>query len=145
MTPSRYKKEVDTDYDHEIPGVAVDTNPKAEKLKAAFTAEINRLLAEELVSIEQVAAVIASADSIKQLGAPHPDIVQDLIAHELLDICETFGNMDFETADRAYEDFRTDYLLGVTPRVPKIPYPVRESGIRSRCENIRLQLFKTLP
>lgn len=135
---------MDTDYDYEIPRVAVDTDPQAEDLKAAFSSQINRLLAEDLISTEQVAAVLASADSIRQLGTPQSDIVQDLIARKLLAICEQFGNMDFETADRAYDDFRTDYLLRVTPRVPKLPSINWESGIRSRSENIRLQLLKTL-
>lgn len=145
MAPNQQKDTADTDYDHEIPGVVVDTNPKAEDLKAAFQFQMNKLLAEELVSTEQIAAVIASADSIKQLGIPQTDIFKDLVARKLLAVCEQFGNMDFETADRAYDDFRTNYLLSINPRVPKFPAPSRESGIRARCETIRLQLFKTLP
>jgi len=144
MTPARLKKTMDTDYDYDIPGVAVDTDPKAEDLKAAFAVRINKLLAKELVSPEQVAAVIASADSIRQLGTPQSDIVKDLIAEQLLDVCETFGNMDFETADRAYDDYRTNYLLGVIPRLPKFPSADRKSGIRSKSEYIRLKLFKIL-
>ncbi len=145
MAPKIRGNETATDYDHEIPGVVRDTDPNVEELKSSLSAKIKFLLAGGLITGEQVADFIVSADSIKKLAAPkQADPVKDLIARTLLETFNRYKNIHLDSAERAYDDFRTDYLIGMTPRVPYFERTSPENDISSRNRTLRQQLFKIL-
>lgn len=140
----RERNNTATDYDHEIPGVVVDTDPRVDGLKAAFFEKARTLITGGLVTSEQIAETVATAESIKHLAKASASPVKNHISRSLLETCGNFRSLDMTSADRAYDEFRTDFLIGLKARVPHFETGLKDSGIRARIRTTRSQTFKFL-
>ncbi len=132
------KKTPDTDYDHEIPSVVRDVNQNVDEMKEQFWFEFDYLRIENGFTQNELATAIGEIENLETLNSPTLNALAKIIALRIKDVLKTTST-DTESANKAFDEVRTELIMSYIPRIPKIDKTREEI----RADDIKSAMLKS--
>lgn len=125
---------MDTDYDNDIPCVVRDVDCKVDEMKGQFEFELDYLRVYEGLSQGEIAGALGEIDSLDKIRSTQLTQIGQIVAIRLADVVKT-NNVKRETAIKAYDEMRMEYIMSHVPRLPNL----RKTKADLETEKINLQ------
>lgn len=119
MNKEEPDRNMDTDYDKDIPCVVRDIDCQVDEMKGQFEFELDYLRVYEGLSQGEIAGALGEIDSLDKIKSPQLTQIGRIVAIRLADVVKT-TNVKRETVVKAYDEIRMEYIMSHVPRLPNL-------------------------
>ncbi len=143
MSKEESDRNMDTDYDKDIPCVVRDIDSRVDEMKGQFEFELDYLRVYEGLSQGEIAGALGEIDSLDKIRSPQLTRIGQIVAIRLEDVIIT-NNVKKEVAEKALDEVRIEYIMSHVPRLPNLKKTKADLATEKINTEARHKLLKIL-